>query len=308
MPWFDPAYALSIGNQIDLTAGDLLNHIKNDPTIEVFAVYMEGFQPIDGLRFAQAVRDTVALGKEVVFYRAGRTTAGRSATAGHTASVAGDYAVCEAAITEAGAHVAADFNEFSDLLRLSTAFRRKTVAGRRLAAMSNAGFESVGMADSIEGDRTRLVLAPFAGETAATLRTILEVSRLDGLVDVKNPFDVTPMANDETYAQLVDAILGDPNTDVVVAGIVPLTPAMQTLAPDERHSESVYVPESIARKLPDIATNHVKPVVAVVDSGHLFDEMATVLESGGLPVFRSADRAVRVLTKWIDVKLRGEAP
>ena len=64
MPWFDPAYALSIGNQIDLTAADLLQHIKNDPQIDVFAVYMEGFKPGDGLVFAQAVRDTVALGKD----------------------------------------------------------------------------------------------------------------------------------------------------------------------------------------------------------------------------------------------------
>ncbi len=30
-PWLDPAYALSIGNQIDLTAGDLLAYIKDDP-------------------------------------------------------------------------------------------------------------------------------------------------------------------------------------------------------------------------------------------------------------------------------------
>lgn len=307
MPWFDPAYALSIGNQIDLTAADLLNHIKNDPEIDVFAVYMEGFQPGDGLLFAQAVRDTTALGKDVVFYRAGRTNAGRSATAGHTASVAGDYAVCEAAITEAGAYVASDFNEFSDLLRLCVAFRGKKIRGRKLAAMSNAGFESVGMADSIEGQHAGLTLTPFTSEIRETLSTILQVSRLDGLVDVKNPFDVTPMANDESYGQLVDAILGDPNIDLMVAGIVPLTPAMQTLAPGDEHSESVFVPESIARKLPEIAARHETPLVAVIDSGHRFDAMATVLEGGGLPVFRSADRAVRVLRKWVDVKLRRES-
>ena len=172
--------------------------------------------------------------------------------------------------------------------------------------MSNAGFESVGMADAIEGERTRLRLAPFSDETRGTLTTILEVSRLDGLVDVKNPFDVTPMANDESFAQLVDAILGDPNIDLMVAGIVPLTPAMQTLAPGDEHSESVHVPESIARKLPDVAARHETPLAAVIDSGHRFDAMATVLEGGGLPVFRSADRAVRVLRKWVDVKLRRE--
>jgi len=307
MPWFDPAYALSIGNQIDLTAADLLRHIKNDPEIDVFAVYMEGFKPGDGLVFAQAVRDTVALGKDVVFYKAGRTTAGRSATAGHTASVAGDYAVCEAAITEAGAFVAADFNEFSDLLRLSVGFRGKSVRGQALAAMSNAGFESVGMADSIECDRATLRLARYDETTRAKLQSILVGARLDGLVDVKNPFDVTPMANDETFVALVDEILDSPNVDVMVTGIVPLTPAMQTLPPGEAHRESVDDVASIARRLPAIAAKHETPLVAVVDSGRLFDPLAGVLESGGLPVFRSADRAVRVLCKWIDIKLRNAA-
>jgi acyl-CoA synthetase (NDP forming) len=42
-----------------------------------------------------------------------------------------------------------------------------------------------------------------------------------------------------------------------------------------------------------------KPVVAVVDSGALFDPLCEALRAGGLPVFRSADRAVRALCRWI---------
>ncbi|HHQ49183.1 MAG TPA: CoA-binding protein, partial [Acidobacteria bacterium] len=248
-PWLDPAYALSIGNQMDLTAGDLLRHMAEDPTIEVIATYMEGFRRADGLDFARAVRTAVERGKDVVFYKAGRTVEGRSATAGHTASVAGDYAVCEAALREAGAFVASSFDEFSDFLELSVHLRDKEVAGDRLAAMSNAGFESVGMADSIRGERCHLTLARFAPGTAARLQELLAANRLDGLVDVKNPFDVTPMATDAAFAALVEAILDDPGTDLVVTGIVPLTPAMQTLPPSDRWKESIEDPGSIARLL-----------------------------------------------------------
>ncbi len=194
MPWLDPAFALSLGNQIDLTAGDLLAFIKDDPEIEVFAVYMEGFQAGDGLRFAAAVRDAVALGKDVVFYKAGRTSEGRSATAGHTASVAGDYAVCENAIVQAGALVAGDFDEFSDLLRVCLALRGKTACDNRLAAVSNAGYESVGMADSIRRGEAELRLAVFSGPTQEAMGAILAEHGLARLVDVKNPLDTTPMA------------------------------------------------------------------------------------------------------------------
>ncbi len=306
MPWLDPAYALSIGNQIDLTAGDLLSYIKDDPEIEVFAVYMEGFQPCDGHKFAAAVKETVALGKDVVFYKAGRTMEGRSATAGHTASVAGDYAVCENAIAQAGAYVAADFNEFSDFLRVALPLRGKKASGNRLAAVSNAGYESVGMADSIKRNGAELVLPPFAARTEEALAKILSDNRLDGLVDVKNPFDVTPMAGDTVFTDMVVEVLGDRHIDAAVVGIVPLTPAMQTLAPGEGHRESILDPGSVAQLLPGAISASDKPVVTVVDSGVLFDPLVSALRSGGLPVFRSADRAVRALCKWIDVKERNQ--
>jgi acyl-CoA synthetase (NDP forming) len=302
MPWLDPAYALAIGNQIDLTAGDLLAYIKDDPEIEVFAVYMEGFQPCDGHAFAAAVKDTVALGKDVVFYKAGRTSAGRSATAGHTASVAGDYAVCENAIAQAGAFVASDFGEFSDLLRVALPLRGKKAAGNRLAAVSNAGYESVGMADSIQSNGAELVLPSFEARTEEALAKILSDNRLDGLVDVKNPFDVTPMAGDTVFTDMIIEVLGDRGVDAAVVGIVPLTPAMQTLAPGEGHRESISDPASIAQLLPGAVSASDKPVVAVVDSGVLFDPLVEALRARGLPVFRSADRAVRALCKWVDVK------
>jgi len=303
-PWLDPAYALSIGNQIDLTAGDLLLHMVDDPQIEIIATYMEGFRKTDGLAFARAVRRAVERGKDVVFYKAGRTAEGRSATAGHTASVAGDYAVCEAALREAGAFVASTFDEFSDFLLLCSHLRGKRVGGKRLAAMSNAGFESVGMADAIRGERCALELARFAPETARRLQELLGENRLDGLVDVKNPFDVTPMATDAAFSALVETILDDPATDVMAAGIVPLTPAMQTLPPSERWKESINDSRSIAQLLPAVAAKSSKPLVAVIDSGELYDPMAEALAAGGLPVFRRADRAIRSLRRWTDVRLR----
>ncbi len=304
MPWLDPAYALSIGNQVDLTASDYLRFIADDPGVEVIAAYMEGFQRGDGLAFAAAVRAAVEAGKDVVFYKAGRTSEGRSATAGHTASVAGDYAVCEAALREAGALVAADFNEFGDLLRLSSRLRGKTIGGNGLAAVSNAGFESVGMADSIRSDGAELRLVRFAVDTTARLEETLARHRLDSLVDAKNPLDVTPMASDAAFADLVSCLLEDRAVDVVVAGVVPLTPAMQTLPAGRTPTESIASPGSVANLLPQVAAAQSKPVVAVVDSGIWFDPLADRLEAGGVPVFRTADRAVKAMARYVAAKTR----
>jgi len=299
MPWFDPAYALSIGNQIDLTAADLLAYVKDDPDIEVIAVYMEGFRVGDGLAFARAVKRTVELGKDVVFYKAGRTSEGRSATAGHTASVAGDYAVCEAAITEAGGFVATDFGEFADLLNLCVHLQGRDASGDRVVAMSNAGFEAVGMADSLRSGRARLRLARLADTTRGELAQILDENGLGGLVDVKNPLDITPMASDGVFVDLVERTLADQGVDAIVVGIVPLTPALQTLPKGAGHDEDLTAEPGIARRLATLARRTSKPIVTVVDSGDLFDPLASELESGGLPVFRSADRAMRALARWL---------
>jgi acyl-CoA synthetase (NDP forming) len=217
--------------------------------------------------------------------------------------VAGDYAVCENAITQAGALVAGDFDEFSDLLRVCLALRGKTARDNRLAAVSNAGYESVGMADSIRRDEAELRLAAFSGPTQEAMGAILAEHGLARLVDVKNPLDSTPMASDAAYAALVEAALEDGGVDVVVAGAVPLTPAMQTLPRGEGHSESILDPDSIAQRLPRIAAASDKPLVAVIDSGTLFDPLADALQTGGLPVFRSADRAVRALCRWVNLKM-----
>ncbi|MBD3857697.1 MAG: CoA-binding protein, partial [Acidobacteria bacterium] len=229
---------------------------------------------------------------------------GRSATAGHTASVAGDYAVCENAISQAGAFVASDFGEFCDFLRVTLPLRGKKATGNRMAAVSNAGYESVGMADSIQLNGAELVLPSFEARTEEALAKILSDNRLDGLVDIKNPFDVTPMAGDTVFTDMIVEVLGDRGIDAAVVGIVPLTPAMQTLAPGEGYRESINDPGSIAQLLPGAIAASDKPVVAVIDSGVPFDPLVAILRAGGLPVFRAADRAVRALCKWVDVKSR----
>ena len=111
-PQLSPAYMISMGNQTDLTLGDMVAYFKDSDQVDVIAVYAEGFNDLDGLAFCRAVRGAVLAGKEVVFYKAGRTAEGKAATSSHTASLAGDYMVCESCVSQAGAIVARNFVEF----------------------------------------------------------------------------------------------------------------------------------------------------------------------------------------------------
>ena len=181
----DPALALSLGNQIDVTLADLLEAVGSRDDIDAIGVYAEGFANLGGLEFVRAVAKARRAGKTIVFYKAGRTASGRSAAAGHTASLAGDYEVCTAAVEQAGAIVTDTFAEFQQVLEVATALHDKQVGGRRVGAISNAGYETVGMADNITGMRYQVEMATLSAETQKKLSETLAKFKLDKLVNAQ---------------------------------------------------------------------------------------------------------------------------
>ena len=104
------------------------------------------------------------------------------------------------------------------------------VRGLRLGAISNAGFETVGMADATIGPDYQVEIATLSDASKQRLVQVLAAHKLDKLVNARNPLDVTPMAADQAYEDCVRVLLESPDVDAVVASLVPLTPHMLTTA------------------------------------------------------------------------------
>jgi len=287
----NPRILATLGNQTDLTIGDWLEHLAGDGSIRVFACYVEGFRPGDGARWLAAARAIVVQGRSVILYLSGRTPAGAQASASHTASVAGDYEVARQLAEHAGVAVAGTLSEFRDLTRLAVALDGRPLSGRRLAAVTNAGFESVAIADNL-GPFTP---ATFSEATAARLQRALTDGGVGDLVTVRNPLDVTPILDDAGFAETAAAVLDDPGVDVAVVGCVPFTARLHTLPRGAGHEEDLERPDGVASRLIALWRSSVKPWVVVVDAGRAYDPLAGRLEAAGLAVFRNADRALRVL-------------
>lgn len=300
LPSIEPVYSVSLGNQIDLTASDYLNYLKDDPEVRSFSVYMEGFKPGDGLAFARAIRQITASGRTVLVYKAGRSPEGRSATSSHTASVAGDYGVFKALCGQAGAVVAGDLFEFESLMKGLAWLEGRVVRGRRVGLVSNAGFECVMMADNLK-DGAGLELAAFAPATQERILASLRPLGIDRLLDIHNPLDVTPVADDAAFMEGVRAFVEDPGVDCAVISNVPLTKALQTLPPGQGHAEDLARPGGFASRTIEIFRSTDKPIVVNIDSGALYDALADHLEKAGIPVFRRADEAVRFLRIYVDL-------
>jgi len=300
-PDINPKYTITCGNQMDVTIGDYLEFLAQDQEIRVFAVYVEGFKMLDGLKTLNAAKAIAQSGRTVIFYRAGRTQAGAGAAASHTASIAGDYPVTRELFEQAGAIVCSNLDEFDDAMTMFTLLDGKKARGNRLGAVSNAGFECVAIADNLGG----MKLAAFSESSAYELQDIFVQTKIADIVDVHNPLDLTPMAGDDAYEMSFRTVLLNEGTDLGIVGIVPLTVMMNTLAADPaKHSEDVTREDSIAFRYGRLARETDKPFVAVVDTGPLYDPLCRQLEAQGVPVFRTADRALKMLELWRTAQLR----
>ncbi len=295
----NPLYTISFGNQTDLTVGDYLTYMKDDPDVDIFAVYVEGFKPLDGIRFVKAAKEITEMGKTVILYKAGRSSEGAKASASHTASIAGNYPVTRELSTNAGVIVAETIADFEDLVMMFTCLRDKEVAGWRLGAMSNAGFESVAMADNLG----RFRLENFAPDTDGLLLEAFKKMRIENIVDIHNPLDLTPMTTDSGYQAIMRAMLGDDGVDVGVVGCVPMTPALNTLVAGEGHPDNVHSEKGIVARMKKVRDVSTKAWVAIVDAGPVYDEMTRLLKENDIPTFRTADRALRLFHRFCEVRL-----
>jgi acyl-CoA synthetase (NDP forming) len=299
----DPKYVITVGNQLDLTVGDHLANLAGDPDIRVFGVYVEGFAPLDGRTFLAAARAIRERGGVVVLYRGGRTRQGTDASASHTAAIAGDAAVTIALARSAGVVVAETLEAFDDLLRAFVLLEGRVARGRRLGAMTNAGFECVAIADNLGV----LDLARLDAATRARIAETLDDGGMSGVVDLHNPIDLTPMGGDAAFAAVAEAIIDSPSVDLAVVGDVPFTTTLQTLPASLDCAEDFTSEGSVACRLIELWARTTKPWVAVVDGGPRYDPLARFLEAGGIPTFRTADAALRVLSEVASAEGAGSA-
>jgi hypothetical protein len=185
-----------------------------------------------------------------------------------------------------------------------------------LAVVSNAGYECVCAADRVEdgvladgSPRPPLRLATFLPATRGRLASILAGSRIDRIIDVHNPLDLTPMAGADVWVGVVEALLEDEGVDGLIVSPLPMTPQLHTLPPSADHDEDLHAADQLPALLGPVVRAAGKPVVFNVDCGSRYDSFARALRDGcgvgvptplegrggPLPVFRSMDRLMDAL-------------
>lgn len=291
-----PKVIVSYGNQLDVDVCDLVDFFQRDPGVAVISCYIEGFKAGAGRRFF----DIGARGKKpVVVYKAGRTEAGQKATESHTASIAGEYAVAKAAMKQAGLIVADTMIDHGDFIKTFALMADFDVSGRRVAIIANAGYEKTLAADHLGN----LELAEFDDATLSALAKILPP------MVVPDPLlDLTPMADDATFEGCIEAVLAADSVDALMVSIVPQSTLIHTT-----DAEIETNPDNIAARIIRLVHRYRKPtavsVNVVSNADAVYNKLGKTLDTGGVPTYLTANRAMTCLNAFIRYRLlRDGAP
>jgi len=257
---------VSVGSQLDVGWGDLIDYLGNDLHTKSIIIYMLSIG--DARSFLSAARE-VALTKPIIVIKPGRTKGASRAATAHTGSLTGSDEVLDAAFRRCGVLRVDRISELFSMAEILNTQPR--LRGPRLAILTNAGGPGVLATDALIVGGGQL--ASLAPESLASLNRILPPPWCDG-----NPVDLLGDASPDRYARALEVVAKDPNTDGV---LVILTPQAMT------------DPTQTADKLKAQSTTAGKPVLASWMGG---DEVAageSILNRAGIPAFPYPDTAAR---------------
>ncbi len=226
---------ISFGNKADISEVDLLNYLKDDEKTRVILMYLE--EITDGRKLMEAASKVIReTHKPVLILKSGRTSAGASAAASHTGSLAGDDAVCDAAFEQAGI-IRCD--NIEEMFNKAIAFDYQPAPEtNKVAIITNAGGPGVLTTDAAISEGLRL--ARFSEETTRIFKR-----NLPATANINNPVDVIGDARADRYKIAMDGAFNDPDVSGVM---VILTP------------QSMTDIESIAHAVVEESGNSRKPV------------------------------------------------
>lgn len=190
----------TIGNKLDINETDIMEAVSKDENINVICMYLESVK--GGRRFIDEAR-RITLEKPVVVLKSGRTDAGKKAVASHTASLAGNDQIFNAAFRQSRIIRARDYEHMFNLAR---AISKQPFPDREgVFIITYAGSLGVIAADAITDNGMRL------SELEPPLKERLKCLLPDYVCGM-NPVDYTFSQDADTVKKTIE--IGVDSSDV----------------------------------------------------------------------------------------------
>ena len=258
-----------IGNKLDVNDSDILKYLTKDDETKVIALYLEGVR--DGPRFKQSLTEAAKI-KPVIVLKGGKTEKGKTASASHTGSIAGNFEIIDAMFKQLGVIEAQNFTELFQFAKTFSYLDNKTGPNVGIASITGSG--CVLSADACV--KYGLNLATPTKETMDHIKEIFPKWQ-----SIQNPIDVWAAIEkngaDKTYEHVINALYNDDNVDMVLV--------ITTLIEE--------ADMNVERVFHDIKKE--KPLMVCLEAGEkeIVDRWKKILELMRIPTYFEADIALK---------------
>ena len=266
-------YIIGLGNQADVQFHEIIRYLREDDAVNAIGLHIEGVN--DGRTFLDEVAETTKL-KPVIVMKTGRTEQGARVISGHTASLAGQDEVYEAAFKQCGALRVESAVEFSSLLLALS--HGKLPKGDRIGILSEGGGDCALTADACA--LSGLDLPTFSPKHQERLREIVpEIGQ------VTNPVD---LAMWEKIPEVAEIMLEGDEIDglIVVGGFAGWDFLNPNVAPEV---------EASAEKMAALIAKTDKPLLIYTYYSYADSKSFDTLRENRVPLFMDHHDAVNTM-------------
>ncbi|HQM21984.1 MAG TPA: CoA-binding protein [Deltaproteobacteria bacterium] len=264
--------AVSIGNKAMVRETDLLEYLEHDDKTKVICLYIEGFREDEGREFLLKARECE---KPIVVLKAGKSPGGRKAVSSHTASLAGDYTVFSALLSQNGIVEARDPSELMHFCESLSAYQTPihgnvsiiTLSGGHGALATDLCFQyglTVPTFSRIEQDMIRKRLKPA----------------ISSIATCTNPVDLTGSSTDDDYVEAARVIGSFEEVECLVMLLLPYAPGLSS---------------DLGARLSIVSRQAGKPMIAYLPRLEKYRMLIEGFEINGVPVAHTIEGAIQMV-------------
>jgi acyl-CoA synthetase (NDP forming) len=257
---------VSMGNKIDLNEIDYLKYLIEDPQTEIIGLYLESLER--GRELMDIARST---SKPIIVHKANTGESSRHIAKLHTAALANDDRVVEAALRQADIIRTKDFRSFVNAVKILSL---PPIKGKNLVIISRSGGIGVVAADSAERHGFRLL--PPDPKLREQFHSLFRAK----VIQPTNPLDLGDLFNFDLYTNILQQVLKFPAVDGILF--------MHGATAEEKEPSRRFI-----QAVKDLSIQYQKPVALQYNTEE--EELAYIKRALGYPIFAEPEDALMAL-------------
>jgi acyl-CoA synthetase (NDP forming) len=273
---FGVAKTISVGNESDVTVGEIVDVLVDDEQTSVILLFLETIRDTPCL--ARALARARAAGKPVIAYKLGRSEQGDALAQSHTGALAGNDKAVEAFLKAYGVLRVYLLETLFEIIPLALTYKRPRLPPKqavRVAVITTTGGGAATVVDN---------LGLACGVAVCPPNHFIEHMRSRGLSLRSAPvMDLTLAATSEQYQDLLEQLLLSDWCDAVLSVV---------------GSSAQFHPELAVKPLTQAVKSDTKPLVVFLAP----DAMASlqVLQQAGIAAFRTPESCAHALAVFFE--------